>query len=431
MGRARRRRRRGPTDHSCGMVEEAHCIHAKIGRLARFCLSNGCSPIKHLRPYNFKDSGRGLQTLKDIEPGETLIALPKSLLITTSVALQLDELNQAVSRSELKPTPVELMCAFLLSEKRKLTRSGWYEYLDSLPETFTTLLCIHSEDVQLLDAGLAEKYQSMLSKYEEVKNIFARVIGDVSYTEFLWAWHVTNTRCVFMNQPTLSDVRTTPDDLDNFALAPFLDLLNHSPNAMAEYGYNSETGCFQIVTHEGYSKYDQVFIPYSSHSNRALLLEYGFCIPGNEDDCINFSFEEVSKILIPKRADISEKLSAAVLNCGYLCDSNGLSWSLFEAMHIISSSDNIDLTEQKCKELVVSAAADQRLTCLSKLTKQRATHENQRSADELFILDMLVVLYKNEVELLLNAMTMERDESDRDDSNLECVWDCFCSITTD
>ena len=61
--------------------------------------------------------------------------------------------------------------------------------------------------------------------------IFSEVVGPVSYSQFLWVWHVANTRCVFMKQPVLSEVRTSADDLDNFALAPFLDLLNHSPTA--------------------------------------------------------------------------------------------------------------------------------------------------------------------------------------------------------
>ena len=44
------------------------------------------------------DSGRGLQTLTDIKPGDTLISLPTSLLITTSVALRVHELKSAIDR---------------------------------------------------------------------------------------------------------------------------------------------------------------------------------------------------------------------------------------------------------------------------------------------------------------------------------------------
>lgn len=61
--------------------------------------------------------------------------------------------------------------------------------------------------------------------------IFAPLLGQTSYTDFLWAWHVINTRSVYMEQAKNCQVRRTPEDPDNFALAPFLDLLNHSDTA--------------------------------------------------------------------------------------------------------------------------------------------------------------------------------------------------------
>ena len=74
----------------------------------------------------------------------------------------------------------------------------------------------------------------------------------------------------------------------------------------ANYGYNKDKECFEIITLEKYRKYDQVYIPYNSHSNRTLLTEYGFCVADNEDDCIDFDFG--------KNNVYFEKIHAAGLN---------------------------------------------------------------------------------------------------------------------
>ena len=117
--------------------------------------------------------------------------------------------------------------------------------------------------------------------FEETIAIFSSVLRVMSYDEFLWAWHVTNTRCVSMKQPSLSDVRTTPQDLDDFALAPFLDLLNHSPTAQVNYlnmSYREHTG----FMYQGYiSRTQEIYRTYGLYIERenmsCILSLLGVC----------------------------------------------------------------------------------------------------------------------------------------------------------
>jgi len=58
--------------------------------------------------------------------------------------------------------------------------------------------------------------------------------SDYAYTECLWAWHVVNTRSVYSKRlPPNSRVRGE----DNYALAPYLDMLNHTYTARV--GFNA------------------------------------------------------------------------------------------------------------------------------------------------------------------------------------------------
>jgi hypothetical protein len=67
---------------------------------------------------------------------------------------------------------------------------------------------------------------------------------------------------------------------NTYALAPFLDGLNHS-NVEAEGYFNKKTRCYQIDTQEKWSIGDQVFIYYGKYSNAKLLIEYGFILSGS------------------------------------------------------------------------------------------------------------------------------------------------------
>lgn len=103
-----------------------------------------------------------------------------------------------------------------------------------------------------------------------------------------------------MSQPS-NDFLSGPD---NYALAPFLDLLNHRPSVQVTFllrllrlndrtvqthlflrqvkaGFNDVTRSYEIRSVSGTPRYQQAFINYGAHDNQRLLLEYGFVAAAN------------------------------------------------------------------------------------------------------------------------------------------------------
>ena len=69
--------------------------------------------------------------------------------------------------SAVKPSPVVLVSAFLLLERSKDEKSLWHYYLRSVPSDYTTLICMHERDVDVLDSELRQKYEAMLTKVKQ------------------------------------------------------------------------------------------------------------------------------------------------------------------------------------------------------------------------------------------------------------------------
>lgn len=51
-----------------------------------------------------------------------------------------------------------------------------------------------------------------------------------------WAWHVVNTRCVFLENPEHELVESGQGG-DSLAIIPVMDMLNHEPKAQVKYGF--------------------------------------------------------------------------------------------------------------------------------------------------------------------------------------------------
>ncbi|XP_037078832.1 SET domain-containing protein 4-like [Pollicipes pollicipes] len=195
---------------------------------------------RSLVPTLFPATGRGLMARSAVRPGATLVSVPRRMLITSATALA-SELGPLL-RAARPPLSGQLtLTLFLLLERRRGADSAWRPYLDSLPAAYTTPAFCH----------------------------------------FRHAWFTVNTRAVFLeperSQPAIVE--------DTCALAPFLDLFNHAPDATMRCRL-SPGGCYELVTEDAFAARSQVFINYGPHDSLRLLLEYGFVVPDNERDAV-------------------------------------------------------------------------------------------------------------------------------------------------
>lgn len=136
-------------------------------------------------------------------------------------------------------SPLIALCTFLIAEKHAGEKSLWKPYLDVLPKTYTCPVCLEHDVVSLLPEPLRKKAQEQRTTVQELyvsskaffsslQPLFAENTGTIfNYSALEWAWCTINTRTIYMKHSQRECFSLEPDV---YALAPYLDLLNHSPN---------------------------------------------------------------------------------------------------------------------------------------------------------------------------------------------------------
>ena len=95
------------------------------------------------------------------------------------------------------------------------------------PETLLSLPPDISEDARLLTNKIAKNFRRLKDLFRHIEAVLGKnVVGAFTWSSFKWAWISVSTRCVYMRQ-TDSTVGNSEENC--IALAPLLDLLNHSP----------------------------------------------------------------------------------------------------------------------------------------------------------------------------------------------------------
>jgi len=334
-GRVRRRRKEKAINVSCS---------PEVISLCQWLSGQGWLPCQPLSPAVFPDTGRGLQARAHIAPGEVIISVPSSALVTATTVRKssLGKQIEAINCDNL--TAQELLSLWLVSEKNKGTSSSYFPYLQSLPTSYTVpYFCSPSERSSLPD------YLSQLTEnqIQTVNNAFNKVIklkndiatlSKLDIASFSWAWFTVNTRAVFHQQKDQDLVSQSSNSSECIALAPYLDLFNHHPDVSVDAGEGLDVrvgkeGDYQIITKNAIKKYEQVFINYGPHSNTKLYLEYGFFPPQNPHESFPISSADLCsycRLRSPPPLHLEEKmslLSSQKLSHNVNISSDGLSWN--------------------------------------------------------------------------------------------------------
>ncbi|XP_057602235.1 SET domain-containing protein 4-like [Hippopotamus amphibius kiboko] len=239
-------------------------------------------------------TGRGLVSKTSLQEGHMIISLPESCLLTTDTVIR-SYLRPYIAKWQPLPSPLLALCTFLVSEKHAGDRSPWKPYLEVLPKAYTCPVCLEPEVVNLLPEPLKAKareqrtrlwefFSSSRDFFSSLQPLFSEAVESIfSYSALLWAWCTANTRAVYLKRPWRRCFSAEPNTC---ALAPFLDLLNHSPDVQVKATFNEETRCYEIRTVTSCGKHKEVFICYGPHDNHRLLLEYGFVAMRNPHACV-------------------------------------------------------------------------------------------------------------------------------------------------
>uniref|UniRef100_A0A8C5MDZ0 SET domain containing 4 n=1 Tax=Leptobrachium leishanense TaxID=445787 RepID=A0A8C5MDZ0_9ANUR len=339
----RRRKEKSENGSSAAAVSKSHEDAYK--QLCKWLKERGFQDDL-LRPVEFPDTGRGLATTRFIQPGELLISLPVKCLLTTDTVLQ-SHLGEYIKSWSPPISPLLALCVFLVTERHAEDRSLWKPYLALLPETYTCPVYWEDEVLAFLPEPVKQKaveqkaevqefYASSLPFFKALQPLFHEDIDDIlTYDALRWAWCSVNTRTVYMKH-TQKDCFSSQKDI--YALAPFLDLLNHSPRVQVDAAFNAKSQCYEIRSNVGCKRYDQVFICYGPHDNQRLLLEYGFVAANNPHRSV-YVTKEILLLFVPcKDKQLAKKLSLLdehgfIENLTFGAD--GPSWRLLTAAKLL------------------------------------------------------------------------------------------------
>ncbi|NXJ61962.1 SETD4 protein, partial [Rostratula benghalensis] len=343
-GRTGRKRRR---KHSQSSADGVNCSNKpEYIKLKKWLKGRGFED-SNLRPAEFWGTGRGLMTTKALRAGDLVISLPEKCILTTDTVLS-SGLGEYIMKWKPPVSPLIALCTFLIAEKHAGEKSLWKPYLDVLPKTYTCPVCLEHDVVSLLPEPLRKKaqeqrtivhelYLSSKAFFSSLQPLFTENTETVfNYSALEWAWCAINTRTIYMKHLQRECFSLEPDV---YALAPYLDLLNHSPNVQVEAAFNEQTRSYEIRTNSPCKKYEEVFICYGPHDNQRLLLEYGFVAMNNPHSSVYVSSDILLKYFPP--LDKQRKAKISILkDHGFLENLtfgwDGPSWRLLTALKLLS-----------------------------------------------------------------------------------------------
>uniref|UniRef100_G3T8V8 SET domain containing 4 n=1 Tax=Loxodonta africana TaxID=9785 RepID=G3T8V8_LOXAF len=302
----------------------------------------------NLIPARFPGTGRGLMSKTSLQVGQMIISLPESCLLSTDTVIR-SYLGAYITKWKPPPSPLLALCTFLVLEKHAGDQSSWKPYLETLPKTYTCPVCWEPEVVNLLPRPLRAKAQEQRTRVQEfftsfrdffssLQPLFSEAVENIfTYSALLWAWCTVNTRAVYLRHRQLRCFSAEPDTC---ALAPYLDLLNHSPDVQVKAAFNEKTRCYEIVAVSSCRKHEEVFICYGPHDNHRLLLEYGFVSTRNPHACVYVSrdVDILVKYLPSTDKQMNKKISILkdhdfIENLTFGWD--GPSWRLLTALKLL------------------------------------------------------------------------------------------------
>lgn len=306
----------------------------KVVALLQWLNRQGYQESVPLRLSGFSDTGRGLMALDKIPSKKVIISIPIDLMITRNYVL-----GQLMMDKE--SSTQEAFAVFLVKETARGTQSWWSHYLGTLPASYTVPFFCQVQEIQILPKYLEQKIRD---QQHDVNAAFgkmrASLFPDLDWDRFCWAWFTVNTRAVYLKGSALN----IPDCL---ALAPFLDMFNHSSEVVVTVGLSGTGDAYEIVTECGIERFSEAFINYGPHDNLKLCLEYGFVIPNgkNTNDSVSVTIDELLEEYVDSKTDkkleiIADQDLADKMNV----HASGISWNVLACLWIL------DLEKSKIKD---------------------------------------------------------------------------------
>lgn len=251
--------------------------------------------------------GMGVYASRDVEPlrrARVIMEIPLELMLTITQKkpwmffpdiIPLGHPIFDVIESTDPETDWDLRLACLLLYAFDVEDNFWQLYSDFLPsaDECTSLLLAPKEDLMELED---EDLVSQMLKHQQraidfwqkhwhkaVPLKLKRLARD--HERFLWALSIVQSRSVNLKMRMGAFIQ------DANVLAPYADMLNHSPNANCFLHWRFKDRMLEVMIKAGHAikKGDEMTIDYMSGVNSKFMERYGFSSPTNPWELINFS----------------------------------------------------------------------------------------------------------------------------------------------
>ncbi|KAL6848754.1 hypothetical protein ACP4OV_021337 [Aristida adscensionis] len=251
--------------------------------------------------------GMGVYASRDVEPlrrARVIMEIPLELMLTITQKkpwmffpdiIPIGHPIFDIIESTDPETDWDLRLACLLLYAFDVEDNFWRLYSDFLPsaDECTSLLLAPKEDLmELEDQDLA---QQMLKHQQRAIDFWQKHWGKAiplklkrlaqDHERFLWALSIVQSHSVNLKMRMGAFIQ------DANVLAPYADMLNHSPDANCFLHWRTKDRMLEVMIKAGHAvkKGDEMTIDYMSGVNSMFMERYGFSSPTNPWELINFS----------------------------------------------------------------------------------------------------------------------------------------------
>ena len=268
--------------------------------LIQWALSNGISlEAIHIETNNTYQFAAAAQ---NIEPEEKILSIPLSLTLNEQsarvfVTSDLPAFNKLPFEEQSEwAIPLYLL---ILNHSDAPSHTP---YLRALPTHFPTHpLCYDESEIARIEGShllwqTDQLHRKLKLAYEKFIPA-SKILKNISFEEFRWAYLVNSTRGFFYTDNMLLN-------LNENILVPVADTLNHSETANARVEFDRESKQIDVIANEPISTDEEVTLFYGYMNSTEYLLRYGFLEP-QVQPCPTY-FDLISKGYDTKPADHSK-----------------------------------------------------------------------------------------------------------------------------
>jgi len=253
-----------------------------------------------------EDSGRGVIASREIQLYEEIVRVPYELVMCKETArTKFGAKFIPDDCSEYRAIALQLIYERFKDQED----SFWWPYIAVLPQTYQEIGAAalwSDEELDTMMEGSPMVNQSKQFKFQIVtewkqlkENLFEKYSDQFPleiYTleNWFWAYAIMFSRAVRLDYGEKR--KETEDDLAQvIALVPYIDLINHQPQARTyiagitegvdmALGLSEKERFVVLSSDRFYEKYEQIYVSYGQKSNAYLLMLYGFCLERNNVD---------------------------------------------------------------------------------------------------------------------------------------------------